>query len=53
MEILEVEKEQLTNKLSDSSLSNEELMNAGIRLSDVVSKLETATDRWLELSEFI
>jgi ATP-binding cassette subfamily F protein uup len=53
MEILEVEKEELTNKLSDSSLSNEELMNAGIRLSEVVSKLETATDRWLELSEFI
>jgi ATP-binding cassette subfamily F protein uup len=53
MEILEVEKEELTNKLFDSSLSNEELMNAGIRLSEVVSKLETATDRWLELSEFI
>jgi len=53
MEILEVEKEELTNKLSDTSLSNEELMNAGIRLSEVVSKLETATDRWLELSEFI
>lgn len=53
MESLEAEKLVLTEKLSDASLSNEELMNAGNRLSEVVAKLDFVTDRWLELSEFI
>jgi ATP-binding cassette subfamily F protein uup len=52
MESLEAEKEVLTAKLSDPSISNEEIMSAGNRLSEVVLKLETVTDRWLELSEF-
>ena len=52
MESLEEEKETLTAKLSDPSISNEEIMSAGNRLSEVVSKLDTVTDRWLELSEF-
>ncbi|MFM2316428.1 MAG: hypothetical protein RLZZ155_760, partial [Bacteroidota bacterium] len=53
MESLESEKLVLTEKLSDASLSNEELMNAGNRLSEVVTKLDFVTDRWLELSEFV
>ena len=53
MEILESEKDTLTAKLSDSSISNEDIMNAGNRLSEVVQKLEEVTDRWLELSEYI
>jgi hypothetical protein len=53
MESLEGEKLVLTEKLSDASLSNEELMNAGNRLSEVVAKLDFVTDRWLELSEFV
>jgi ATP-binding cassette subfamily F protein uup len=53
MESLEAEKLVLTEKLSDASLSNEELMNAGNRLSEVVAKLDFVTDRWLELSEFV
>ena len=53
MESLEAEKLVLTEKLSDASLSNEELMNAGNRLSEVVTKLDLVTDRWLELSEFV
>jgi ATP-binding cassette subfamily F protein uup len=52
MEVLEAEKDRLTEQLSDGSLSGEELMKAGQRLSDVVSELERITDRWLELSEF-
>jgi hypothetical protein len=28
-------------------------MNAGNRLSEVVTKLDVVTDRWLELSEFV
>jgi ATP-binding cassette subfamily F protein uup len=52
MEKLESEKERLTAKLSDSSLSGEELMAAGQQLTSVVSELERITDRWLELSEY-
>ena len=52
MSALEIEKASLSEKLSDPSLSNEELMKAGERLSVVVSELEAKMDRWLELSEF-
>ncbi len=52
MESLESEKETLTTKLSDSTISNEDIMNAGNRLAEVVQKLEEITDRWLELSEY-
>ena len=52
MDTLETEKASLSEKLSDPSLSNEELMKAGERLSAVVSELEIKTNRWLELSEF-
>lgn len=52
MESLESEKETLTAKLSDASISNEDIMNAGNRLAEVVQKLEEITDRWLELSEY-
>jgi ABC transport system ATP-binding/permease protein len=52
MEVLEAEKDRLTEQLSDGSLSGEELMKSGQRLSEVVSELEKITDRWLELSEF-
>ncbi|MEY3236650.1 MAG: hypothetical protein RI883_751 [Bacteroidota bacterium] len=52
MESLESEKETLTAKLSDPSISNEDIMNAGNRLAEVVQKLEEITDRWLELSEY-
>lgn len=53
MEVLEAEKDRLTASLSDGSLSGEELMKAGQRLSEVVSELERISDRWLELSEYI
>ena len=52
MESLESEKEKLTAKLSDATISNEDIMNAGNRLAEVVQKLEEITDRWLELSEY-
>jgi len=53
MEQLEVEKAKLTVILSDAKSNNEDLMQAGERLSKVVKELETKTDRWLELSEFV
>lgn len=49
---LESLKLTLTNQLGDVSLSGEELGLIGIKLSEVVQRLEEATDRWLELSEF-
>ena len=52
IENLELEKATLTEKLSNSSLSNAELMNAGNRLTDVIKVLEHKADRWLELAEF-
>jgi ABC transport system ATP-binding/permease protein len=52
LEKLENEKAVLTEKLSDPSLSNKELIDAGNRLTEVISELETKTERWLELSEF-
>ncbi len=52
METLEAEKALLTEKLSDSSLSNADLMNAGNRLTEVIKELEYKSDRWLELAEF-
>jgi ATP-binding cassette subfamily F protein uup len=51
IEKLEIEKAILTDKLSDASLSNAELMNAGNRLSEVIKELEIKSDRWLELAE--
>ena len=52
IEKLENEKAELTAKLSDPSLSNNELMEAGNRLGEVVKELEQKSDRWLELAEF-
>ena len=53
MEQLEIEKEELTNQLSDGSLSGDEIMKVGNRLAQVVSLIESKTDRWLELSEYM
>lgn len=53
LEILEEEKKGLTVVLSNGNATSEELMTAGARISEVVSELETKSDRWLELSEYI
>ncbi len=52
LETLEAEKEKLTAVLSDGSASNEDIMNAGMKLSEIVAKIETTTERWMELAEF-
>lgn len=52
MESLEEEKGKLTLVLSSPDSTNDDLMEAGKRLSAVVTELEIKTDRWLELSEF-
>ena len=53
MEALESEKQHLTTKLSDSTLNGQVIMETGQRLSQVVDQLDLATDRWLELSEYV
>ena len=50
---LENKKEILTNILSDSSKSNQEVIDAGNELSKIVCSIDEKTDRWLELSELI
>ena len=52
MENLETEKVLLTAILSNGEATNDELMEAGIKISEVVAELEEKTDRWLELFEF-
>lgn len=52
LEKLEAEKLKLTEILSDPNAESEALIEAGQRLSEIVSAIEDKTDRWLELSEF-
>ena len=53
MEKLEEEKDKLSEILSNPDSSNDDLMNGGKRLSKVMDELETKSDRWLELSEYV
>lgn len=53
LEKLEAEKEQQTLILSDANSSNDDIMNAGIKLAEIVAKIETATERWMELVEYV
>jgi ATP-binding cassette subfamily F protein uup len=50
---LERKKEILTSILSDSTKSNQEMMDAGNELSKIVSSIDEKTERWLELSELL
>ena len=52
LEKLEVEKEKLTVILSDGNSTNDAVMDAGMKLSDIVAKIENTTERWMELAEF-
>ena len=51
--VLENEKELLSIELSSGSLSNEELIEKGARLGQVVDQIDVFTMRWLELSELV
>lgn len=52
LETLEAQKETFTNVLSNPESSNEDIMNAGIKLGEIVAQIDTATERWMELAEF-
>ena len=49
---LEIEKEELTEKLNKGISNAKEMMECSKRIGEVVSLLETKGMRWLELSEF-
>lgn len=50
---LEELKEKLNNELANGTLDHEKLMELTDQLAKVSAELDTKTDRWLELSEFV
>ena len=48
---MEIEKERLTQQLSEGMLSNEELMKIGEDLGQLVQHLDDKSNRWLMLAE--
>ncbi len=50
---LEARKDELTAQLSTGTLSNEEIMTVSNELADLVNAIDTKTDRWLHLAEWI
>jgi ATP-binding cassette subfamily F protein uup len=50
---LEKTKDELTLTLSSGELSNDELMKNGTSLGKVVEEIDSLTERWIELAEFI
>ncbi len=48
---LEQKREQLTEKLSDTSLTGDELNDVSKELSQVVEQIDSKTNRWLELAD--
>ena len=53
LEKLEAEKEAQTAILSDSTSTNQDIMNAGTKLGEIVAQIEEKTERWMELAEFV
>jgi ATP-binding cassette subfamily F protein uup len=53
LERLEAEKEIQTAVLSDTTASNQAIMEAGTKLGQIVSDIDSKTERWLELAEFV
>jgi ATP-binding cassette subfamily F protein uup len=48
---MEIEKERLTQQLSEGALSNEDLMKIGEDLGQLVQQLDDKSNRWLILAE--
>lgn len=49
---LESRKNELTEKLSNSTISGEQLNEISIEITKVIEEIDTKTNRWLELAEF-
>ncbi|MFP5470276.1 MAG: ABC-F family ATP-binding cassette domain-containing protein [Bacteroidia bacterium] len=53
IEHLEQKKSTLTEKLSSSDIHHEELLKVGAEIEQVIATIETKSNRWLELAEFV
>lgn len=53
LEGLEEEKAKYTAVLSSGDASNDELMKAGQELARIMSEIDSKTERWMELAEFV
>jgi ATP-binding cassette subfamily F protein uup len=53
IERLETRKEEIAAKFEDFGISPEEMESLSRELNDIATQLETKTDRWLELSEYV
>lgn len=52
LERLEEDKMKFTEILSSPDSTTEQLIEAGKKLGEIVSEIETKTERWMELAEF-
>ncbi|HBH05188.1 MAG TPA: ABC transporter [Flavobacteriales bacterium] len=53
IEALEAEKAGLVSKMNDADVDHAQLMDWSQRVESINAELETKSDRWLELSEFV
>ena len=53
IEQLEEEKEQLTDRLNSGTLDHEALQQVSETLGEVMDTIDTKTERWLELAEYV
>lgn len=53
LEQLEADKAKFTEVLSDGNASNDQIMEAGNQLGAIVARIDTATERWMELAEWV
>jgi ATP-binding cassette subfamily F protein uup len=53
IERLEAEKKSVTEKLTDASLTHQQLTDLGQRIEEISKELDAKTNRWLELDEIV
>jgi ATP-binding cassette subfamily F protein uup len=53
LETLETEKATIVEQLSSGTLTNKEVYDLGIKLGKITEEIESKTERWMELAEFI
>jgi ATP-binding cassette subfamily F protein uup len=53
LETLETEKATIVEQLSSGTLTNKEVYDLGIKLGKITVEIESKTERWMELAEFI
>jgi len=53
METLEAEKATIVEQLSSGNLTNKEVYDLGVKLGKITERVESKTERWMELAEFV